>query len=73
MPTRVAFTTAESEEYANTIGDIETVADERIARFIIGEYNFEEDWEDFISTIKGMGLERCIELKQAALDRYYQR
>ena len=73
MPSRISFTTEESEEYASLIGDIETRADEMLLRFIIGEYNFQEDWDAFIDDITGMGLERCVELKQNALDRYYQR
>ena len=73
MPARLSFTTEESEEYANTIGDIETRADEQIVRFVIGELNFESDWDDFVQELKDMGLERCVELKQAALNRYYER
>lgn len=73
LPSRISFTTEESEEYASLIGDIETTADERVVRFIIGEYNFEEDWDTFVSELKDMGLERCVELKQNALDRYMSR
>ena len=73
MPTRLSFTSEESEEYAATIGDIETRADEQIVRFVIGELNFEDDWDAFVQELKDMGLERCVELKQAALNRYYQR
>ena len=73
MPSRLSFTTDESEEYASTIGDIETRADEQIVRFVIGELNFDSDWDDFVQELKDMGLERCVELKQAALDRYYER
>ena len=40
---------------------------------MIGELNFEDDWDDFVQELKDMGLERCVELKQAALDRYYER
>lgn len=73
LPSRLSFTTEESEEYATTIGDIETRADEQIVRFVIGELSFEDDWDDFVQELKDMGLERCVELKQAALDRYYER
>ncbi len=73
MPTRLSFTAAESDEYASTIGDIETRADEQIVRFVIGELNFDSDWDAFVQELKDMGLERCVELKQAALDRYYER
>ena len=73
MPTRLSFTAAESDEYASTIGDIETRADEQIVRFVIGELNFDSDWDDFVQELKDMGLERCVELKQEALDRYYER
>lgn len=73
IPTRISFTTEESEEYAASIGDIETRADEQIVRFIIGELNFDSDWDDFVNELKDMGLERCVELKQNALNRYAER
>ena len=73
MPTRLSFTAAESDEYASTIGDIEARADEQIVRFVIGELNLDSDWDDFVQELKDMGLERCVELKQDALDRYDQR
>ena len=73
MPARLSFTAAESDEYASTIGDIETRADEQIVRFVIGELNFDSDWDAFVQELKDMGLERCVELKKAALDRYYER
>ena len=57
MPTRLSFTAAESDEYASTIGDIETRADEQIVRFVIGELNFDSDWDDFVQELKDMGLE----------------
>lgn len=31
------------------------------------------EWDSFIQTIKDMNIDRCIEIKQQELDRYYSR
>ena len=31
------------------------------------------EWDGFVQTLKDMDIERCIELKQNALNRYYER
>ncbi len=73
LPTYLSFTSDESDRYSRLISDIETYADESVVRFIIGEYNFESDWDEFQSTLREMGLEEAVSLKQNALDRYNQR
>ena len=32
----------------------------------------EEGWDSFVNTVNGMGLERLIEIEQAAYDRYQE-
>ena len=32
-----------------------------------------DDYDSYRETLKNMGIERCIELQQAALDRYFAR
>ena len=36
----------------------------------MGEYNFDEDWDNFIDQLKEMGIEDCVEIYQNAYDRY---
>jgi hypothetical protein len=32
-----------------------------------------DEWDDFVQDIKDLGIEDCIAIKQAAVDRYYSR
>ena len=31
------------------------------------------DWDTYVDTIKGMGIDTCVQIQQAALDRYNER
>ncbi|QGH36153.1 extracellular solute-binding protein [Gracilibacillus salitolerans] len=62
----------ESEEFNSIMSDLDTYYDEMVVRFIMGEEPL-SNFEDFVATLKGMGIERAIELQQAALDRYMER
>ena len=39
-------------------------------KFITGAADPETQWDEYVGTIEGMGVERIIEMKQDALDRY---
>ncbi len=64
-----SLTIEESEEYGTLASDIATKAAENISKFITGDQDIAE-WDSFVQEIMDMGIERCIELKQAAYDRY---
>ena len=66
MPS-VTLTTEENEELYKLLADIETYASENVIRFIIGDLDLSE-WDSFTSTMRDMGIERCIEIYQGALD-----
>ena len=68
----VTLTTEEGNEYANIYGDIDTLVRESIPSFITGAKPL-SDWDAFVSQIRSMGIDRCIALQQAALDRYNAR
>lgn len=36
----------------------------------MGEYNFDEDWDNFVEQLEEIGLNRCVEIYQDAYDRY---
>lgn len=63
------LTTDETQEYNSIYSDIETYLDECVAKFITGAEPLSE-YDHFVETLKQMGIERCVELKQAAYDRY---
>lgn len=41
-------------------------------RFITGELDIDSEWESHVETVKNMGLDRMLEIDQAAYDRMYK-
>ena len=72
LPTRLTMTSEEGTEYASLYTDIETYVQESNVKFIMGQMSL-DDYDSYRETLKQMQIERCIELQQAALDRYYNR
>lgn len=68
-PGNATMTPDEGAEYAQLYTDIETYADESMLQFITGARSIDE-YDDFVATLQSMNIDRCRELKQAALDRY---
>jgi putative aldouronate transport system substrate-binding protein len=68
----VTMTTEEGTEYANIYGDIQTFITETIPQFITGSKPMSE-YDAFIEQLKTLNIDRCIEIQQAALDRYLSR
>lgn len=75
MPVGVSMTSEENMEFASYYADINTYFKEASNQFISGVLDVEDDaeWNKYIETLEGMNVERCVELKQAALDRYLAR
>lgn len=65
-------TPEESEEYAAIMSDINTYRDEMLLKYIFGQESL-DTFDDYVTNIKKMGLDRAIELRQAALDRFNAR
>lgn len=72
LPTRLTNTTDEASELASKYTDIETYVQECNVKFIMGQMSL-DDYDSYRETLKSMGIEDCIALKQAALDRYNAR
>ncbi len=68
LPT-LSLTSEESEEFNSLYADISTYADESIAKFITGDLSLSQ-WDTFVETLQEMGIEQCVAIYQAALDRY---
>ena len=68
----VSLTPEESAEYASIMSDINTYASTTVDQMVIGEASL-ADWDEFTDTLRGMKIERCVEIYQAALDRYNSR
>ncbi len=68
----VTLTSEESREYTSIMSDLETYYDEMVIKFIMGVEPI-DNFNGFVETLKAMGIDRAIELQQAALKRYQDR
>lgn len=72
MP-NVTPTAEESSRLANIMSEADTYLDECWIKFIKGQMNLEGDYDKFVKTLRGLGVEDAIEIYQGALDRYNAR
>lgn len=70
LPTQVELTTDESSEFSEIWSDLATYANTEVFKFVMGEYNFDSDWDNFVDQLKDMGLEDGVAIYQDAYDRY---
>ena len=66
------LTPEDGAEFAAIYNDIDTYVQETIPKFIIGQISMDK-YDDFVSQMYRMNLDRAIELKQIALDDYNNR
>ena len=69
----VTLTDDESREYTSTYNDISTLVNEFSAGVIVGNKNLDAEWDGFQQQLISMGIEKCIQIQQTAVDRYYAR
>ena len=62
-------TQEESEQLAIIINNVNTYRDEMEAKFITGALSI-NDFDKYVAQLKKFGIEKAIEIKQAAYDRY---
>lgn len=72
MPGNMTYTPEESAEMSTIGSDIITYVQEQIPRFIMGLRPLSE-WDDFISRIKKMRIDRITEIVNASLTRFNNR
>lgn len=68
LPPHIKYTAEEQEEIAVLSQDITTYVNENMHRFIMGLEPIEK-WNDVVNQLKGMNVDRFIEIHQGALDR----
>ena len=66
----VLHTSEELDEMTMLATDIISYVETTGARWVY-EGGIEEEWDDYVAQLNQMGLERLMEIRQAALDRYY--
>lgn len=68
------LTADESVQYTSIFNDINTYVSEFKSQVISGTVKItDETWSNFVDQLNSMRIDRCIELKQAAMDRYNAR
>lgn len=72
IPATASFTSEESETYGSIMGEVSTYYNQMILKFITGAEDL-SGYEAFKQQLIDMGIETCIEMKQASLDRYLAR
>lgn len=62
----------ESQEISFIMNEINTYRDEMTLKFIFGDESLDK-FDDYVSTIESMGLDRALEIQNASLARYKSR
>ena len=69
---KIVMNDQESRKYSTIMGDIKTYVEEMRLKFVLGLEPLDE-FDAFVSQVESMGIDEAIALKQAALNRYYNR
>lgn len=64
------LTEEESLNYATVMTDCETYMKEMTIKFILGTLSLEDDWDEYLETLKSFKIEQAVEVYQSAYDRY---
>jgi putative aldouronate transport system substrate-binding protein len=73
MPSGVNMTTEETEVFSAKYSDIATYVSETTLKVIMGEKDIDAIWDEYVGNIQSMGIQDCLDVQQAALDRYYEK
>lgn len=68
MP-NLSMTSLEQERYSSINADIDTMMDENLVRFVLGDRPLSE-LDAFIEELKSLGLDEMVSIEQTAFDRY---
>ena len=68
----LTLTPEESSEYSTIMSEVKTHVEEMMVKFVLGTESF-DNWDIYIKTLEQYGIERAIEIQQAAYDRYLAR
>lgn len=67
----VAFNKDEQKVYDKSMSQLRTYMLERQQAWILGTGDVEKEWDDYMATLKKMGLEKVLGVMQSAYDRQY--
>ncbi len=69
----ITLTEEESKRFAVLNGQVDTYISEQRTKFITGEADVQAEWDNYIQTLKTLGMDEMISIYQAALERYNAR
>ncbi len=70
LPAALTLNTEQNEAYSSKFNDINTMAEERVGKFITGELDIETQWDAFQKDLESMGIQDCVDIYQEAYDTY---
>ncbi|MHA7966967.1 extracellular solute-binding protein [Paenibacillus sp. CAU 1782] len=69
----VSIAAGDSNEYARIMTDVNTLVDETTLKVILGAATAEEAHNDLVSKLEKLGINKALEIQQAAYDRFLSR
>lgn len=73
LPDSMGFTTDESGTFNTTVNDVGTYCSEMLMKFCVGDEDIDTGWDAYVDQVYSLGLQKCIDVKQAAFERYQAR
>lgn len=61
-----------NSRYASIMNDIDTYKNEMIVKFIMGAESLDK-FDEYVATMKSMGIDEAIQMQQSGLERYNNR
>lgn len=72
-PAEATMTASEQEAYGRIYSDASTIIEEYTCNIIVGNTSVEEGYNQMIAALQSVNFQKCVDCKQAALDRYIAR
>lgn len=67
------ISSANAAEYANIMSEVKTYVEEMQIKFVTGQVSIEEEYDNYMNTLKNMNIEKAIAFYQEALDEFNSR
>ncbi len=64
------YTEDEAAEYQRIMANIDSYVDENVQKWVLGAGDFETEYDMFVEELKNRGIQRAIEINQAAYERF---
>ncbi len=68
---KVIYSLEERDSITENLSTITTYFQESFSRFIVGDLDLENDWDQYLAELENMGLSNYLEITQTAYDRMH--